>query len=162
MTAPRSSPIFSHRLMVGLVLALGVVASIASFRLGWAGEQERAEAEFRHLATLRHALTREILGHYEDALFALSTLFMLDDNVTRAEFVRAARQFEGRIAGAQAYEWVPLVTQEERPAIEAMLRSNHPEQNAAIREVDPSGGPPRPAPVRPFYYVIAYIQPFVG
>ena len=119
MTAvPSSVPFFSHRLLAVFVLFVGLVISLVSYRFARASERAAAEAEFLHGATLRHALTREILGHYEDALFGLSTLFMVDTEVSRSEFTRATSRLEDRITGAQAFEWVPVITHDHRAKFE--------------------------------------------
>jgi len=105
----RPSRWFSYRLWVALTLIAGVVISLFSYRLGRIDEAQRAEAEFVHRATLRHTLTREILVHYEDALFALTALFTPAEDVTREEFAAATSRIGTRITGVQAFEWVPAV-----------------------------------------------------
>ena len=94
MTAPRP-PFIPHRLIVIVVLLVGFAVSVASYRYGLFEERQKAESEFEHRAALRHALTREILGHYEDALFGLSALFATEANVSREDFVRATSRFDG-------------------------------------------------------------------
>jgi hypothetical protein len=98
MTAAGTSPFFSHRLMVGAILLGGVAGGLFSYQQGRASERERAGAEFANRASVRHALTREILGHYEDALFGLSAAFMVDPDVTREEFARSFRVDSPRAA----------------------------------------------------------------
>ena len=161
MTASGTSPLFSHRLVVGAVLVLGIAGAIISYREGRASEEERAVAEFANRASVRHALTREILGHYEDALFGLSAAFMVDPNVTREEFAHAAGRLGERLTGAQAFEWVPLVRPEERAAIEADLKQVTRAPHAGLIEFDGQGRPHR-APPRPYHYPIFYIHPLAG
>jgi PAS domain S-box-containing protein len=160
MSPARPAQFFSHRFFVVLILGLGVLVSLASFWLGRREEQAEAEAEFNHRATLRHALTREILGHYEDALFALSTLFMADE-ISRSDFTRATARLEDRIAGAQAFEWVPIVSGENRANFEAVIQRTYAPRRFQVTELDPKGQP-RPAGNRPFYFPITYIQPLRG
>ncbi len=143
------------------MLLLGLAAAVFSFRQGREAERERAEAEFLHRATLRQLLAREILSRFEDTLFGLATLFTLDGNVTHEEFARATRRLEGRITGAQAIEWVPLVAHEQRPAIEAWLRQFGPAGQRGIVRYEPNGQS-RPAEAQPFYYPITFVEPLKG
>src|SRR3954465_15998204 len=116
--APRPNSIIHSIVAVGII-ALGAVVSILWFRAGQQEEWERADANFAHRVAVRHALAREILGRYEDSLFGLSALFMLDREVTREEFERVTSRLEGRTTGAQAFEWVPIVAHADRAAMEA-------------------------------------------
>src|SRR5438105_3666883 len=110
----RPKPFFFHRLVPLLLIAFGAVASVIVYRSARADETAHAELEFVRRAAVRHTLTREILDRYEDSLFGLSALFMLDENVTRTEFARATSRLEERITGAQAFEWVPVITAQNR------------------------------------------------
>jgi two-component system, cell cycle sensor histidine kinase and response regulator CckA len=150
-----------YRLIMIMVLAVGALVALVSYRSGQAAELERAEKEFARRATLRHALAREILGHYEDALFGLASLFLTPAQVTRPDFVRATSRLEGRVTGAQAFEWVPLVSDAERPAVEAMLRRNYPTRGGDLIQFDTAGRPLRADPA-PFYYPISFVHPFAG
>ncbi len=161
MTESRPSFLFSHRSVVAGVLVLGAAIAVVSYQLGRDGEREKAEAEFAHRASLRHVIAREILSRFEDTLFGLSTLFTLDTSVTRLEFARATSRLEGRIAGAQAIEWVPLVPHEQRAATEAMLQRVDPRRPAGLIEFD-EAGQTRAAAVRPWHYPIVYVQPVAG
>ncbi len=157
MTEPRSS-LFPNGVIVGAILLVGLALSVFSYVDGRKDERERATAEFVHRAALRHALTREILGHYEDALFGLSALFAMEANISRDEFVRATSRLQTRIAGVQAFEWVPHVPHEARAAIEeAQPRSA---QGAPFEFVEyGTDEKPRRALDRPFYYPILYVHP---
>lgn len=159
MTVPATSSVFSYRTIVAAVWVVGIVVSAISYREGRSMERERAEAEFVHRAALQHALTREILGHYEDALFGLSTLFTLQAHVTHEEFARAAGRLAERIAGVQAFEWVPVVTNAERAAVEAAQRRAQPEFEISELGTD---GVRRRAAERPVYYPILYVYPLRG
>jgi two-component system, cell cycle sensor histidine kinase and response regulator CckA len=159
--APSSVPFFSHRLLVALILFVGLVISLVSYRLGRASEHAAAKAEFLHRATLRHALVREILGRYEDALFGLSTLFMAETEVSRSEFMRATARLEDRIMGAQAFEWVPVVTHDQRVKFESSMEKSYGRRSFQITEYD-ARGQARAAAKRPFYYPISFVQPLRG
>lgn len=159
-SAARPLPFFSSRLVVAAILVAGVVVSIVSYRVGRAEEEEKAELQFERRAGVRHALTREVLSRYEDSLFGFAALFMLDGSVTRAEFDRAATRLEGRVKGAQAFEWVPFVPHEQRATFEA-AQSRPTSPSFEIVDVDFTGQR-TPAPARPVYYPITFIQPMRG
>lgn len=160
MTA-RRLPTISPRLLVAVILILGVGLSLVSYRMGRATELALAGAEFEHRAALRYALVREILGRFEDALLGLSMLFTADPEVPRADFVRETARLEERIAGAQAFEWVPWVTHERRASFEAAMQRAYAPRNFQLTEFS-ANGRPQPAGERPFYYPITYIQPMRG
>jgi PAS domain S-box-containing protein len=143
-----------------LIVAAGVVAGVVSYRMGRAEERERAEMDFTHRAVVRQALAREILGRFGDSLFGLSALFMSDEEVTEAEFTRAARRLESQLTGAQALEWVPLVTAEQRAAFEATLQRDS-SRAFEFRQFDATGQAVR-AGEHAFYYPICYIHPLRG
>lgn len=81
--------------------------------------------------------------------------------MTRDEFAQATGRLANRITGAQAVEWVPLVTQDERAAMEATIRLDYPSQPFAFIEYDAEGRPHR-SPTRPFYYPISFVEPLRG
>gem|GEM_PF-6516629 len=66
-----------------------------------------------------------MLDRYEDALFALNPLCRQAHGLTRDEFTRAARRIDERMPGALAYEWVPLVLNEQRATFEANLQHTY-------------------------------------
>ncbi len=146
---------------MGVVLAVGLALSLLSFREGRMSELERAESDFAHRALQRHALTREILGHYEDALFGLSSLFVSSDEVTLDEFVRATERIAGRISGVQAFQWVPRVAGAERGAFEQMLARSYGRENLELGAFDAQGARLRAAD-RDEHYPIAWIHPLGG
>lgn len=160
MAVSRTLPLPSYRIIVLAIIVLGALASVISYRDGRHDEEQRAASELSRRASLRHALTLEVLRRYEDSLFGLSTLFMLDANVTRAEFMRATSRLEERITGAQAFEWVPAITHENRATYEAAMQRSY-RRPFEIIEYDPAVPDTRAAD-RPIYFPIGYIQPLRG
>ena len=159
--APRKSPFFPRRTATGLVVALGVGLSVLAFRDSRTRERERTEAEFVRRAIQRHALTREVLGRYEDALFSLASLPTLDDPLSLLQFTRAVRRVEERTPGAHAYEWVPAITHADRAQAEATLQRDHPGRTFEFTEFTATGQAVRAAD-RPAYLPIAYVVPLAG
>jgi PAS domain S-box-containing protein len=158
--AARTFRWLSYRAVVVLVLLVGVCATVASYRHGRRAEAERAESEFTHRASLRHALVREILGHYEDALFGLSALFVSSEAVTLSEFNQATQRIAGRISGVQAFQWVPRVPARERAATEAKLSRDYGRAVELVEFTSP--GRTRRAAVREEHLPISYVHPLAG
>ncbi len=159
--AQRASALLFHPAFAVLLIVAGVVGGIVSYRSGRQDEWARAEVEFSRRASVRHALAREIFGRYEDSLFGLSALFMLDTTVTRAQFTHATARLEQRSIGAQAFEWVPLVPHESRASMEAALQRAYPRRHFEFVHFDTQGRAVR-APDRPVYWPISFVQPLLG
>ncbi len=161
MPAPaRRTRKLPYRTTIAAILAVGISLSVVLYRTGRAEELAKAEAEFLHGASLQHALLREILIHYEDALFGLSTLFVSSDEVTSAEFAAAARRIGSRISGVQALEWAPVTSASERPRWEALLSRLH---GRPVEFVEfGADGTPRRAQHREEHNPIVYIEPLAG
>ena len=159
--APRNPARFSRRLATIAVTFVGIGLSILLFHDSRSRENERTAAELVRRAYTRHALTREVLGRYEDALFALNTLLMQERGLTRDEFARAARRIEERIPGALAYEWVPLVLDEQRAAVETSLQRSYHPRSFEFTERSSDGRLIR-AEQRPVYFPIAFVEPVAG
>lgn len=161
MPVPRPTSLSSHRLLAAAFLIIGVVAAAVLYRQGVAQEVAEAEASFNHRASHRHTLSREILGHYEDALFGLSALFQAGGKVDYPDFVRATGSLQSRLEGVQAVEWVPLISSGERAAFERSLQAAYAPREFAVTELGPDGKLRR-AGDRPAYYPIAYVLPVKG
>ncbi|MBI2814933.1 MAG: CHASE domain-containing protein [Opitutae bacterium] len=157
----RSGPVFNRRTVLLVVLLVGTALSVWSFQDARAREREHAASEFARRSTIRHTLTREVLGRYEDALFGLAAVFMLEDEVDPDAFARAAGRIQGRTPGIQALEWVPLVPGAERAAREAALGRHYVPRVFEFTERDPAGRLRR-AGVRSSYLPISYIEPLAG
>ncbi|MDB6114201.1 MAG: sensor hybrid histidine kinase [Lacunisphaera sp.] len=157
----RSSTFFNHRAALLVVVGAGAVVALWSFLDSRQRDYERAREEFIRRTTIRHTLTREVLGRYEDALFGLAALFMLDGNVSPAEFERVARRLEEHTPGAQALEWAPWVTAAERPGLEVMLARHYAPVPFEFFERDATGQHHR-AGKRAAYLPVTYVHPVAG
>lgn len=155
---PLSHFLSGRRLALLIVAMAGTALAIWSFRDARTRDRERIESEFVRRTAIRHALTREVLGRYEDALFGLSTLFMIERDVSRSQFRRAAMRLAERIPGALALQWVPLVAGADRAKVEASLQQSYHRPEIEFTEVGPEGRPQR-AGDRESYLPIAYIEP---
>ncbi len=156
--APRPTP---YRFLAAAIVLAGLVAAAIWHQRGWSEETRQAEAELARRALLQHAVAKEILHSYEDALTALTSLFIREGPVTRPEFVHATARIRERLAGAQAVEWVPLVTAAERRAVEAAGREAYAPLAFNFVDFDVRGLPYR-AETRPFYYPVCHVDPLEG
>ena len=100
--ATRTSWLAPYRISVAIILLGGVIAAVTFYREAKRREDERAQVEFDRRATLQHALTREVLQRYAEALIGLSTIFTLDNDITREEFALATAHLQSRVTGAVA------------------------------------------------------------
>jgi len=159
--ASRQISLYNRRTAIMGVVLMGAVLAVWSYRDSRQRDHDRAEAEFARRATIRHTLTREVLGRYEDALFGLTALFMLGADISPAEFNRSARRLEEHTPGALAIEWVPFVPAAERAGLEAALADHYRPHPFEFIERDAAGNSRR-AGDRPAYLPICYIYPRTG
>ncbi len=158
ISSPRRLPLSRHHATLGLLALAGAALAVWSFADAQRREREQTEAMFVRRANVRHTLAREVLGRYEDALFGLSTLFMVDRKVTRHSFLLVASRLQERTAGALALQWVPRVPREQRAEVEATLQRSYSSRSFEFREPDASGQMIRAAD-RPVHLPIAFIHP---
>ena len=150
-----------YRISVAAVLLCGALAAVLLYRDARRDEDQDAETEFARRASVRHALTREVLGRYAESLFGLSTLFTVNTEVPRTDFIRATARVGRRLPGVLAFEWVPVIRHEDRAATEAAMQRLYPHRHFEFVEFD-AVGRPRRAGDRPIYYPICYLEPLQG
>lgn len=150
-----------YRIGIVAVCLCGALLTALVFRDSRRDEDARAEAEFNRRATLRHALSRETLSRHMEALFGLSSLFVLEPTIGRAEFASATNKAIQRLPGALTFEWVPIVPREQRSTFESAMRAVYAVRGFDIVEFDPNSRIHRAAE-RPAYYPIAYAEPLPG
>jgi diguanylate cyclase (GGDEF)-like protein len=91
-----------------------------------------------------------------EALYSLKGLFDGSEDVTAEEFRLAASTLLFRHGDILSFEWIPLVSHENRALVEAELRQRVPQ--AVFTEPAPSGGLVE-AGSREFYFPSAYVEP---
>lgn len=155
---PLSTP---YAISVLIILLCGGVSAVLMYRDASRDEAEHTEADFSRRANVRHALTREMLGGYTDAIFGLSAIFAVDPAITRLEFAQATAHLQKRLNGATAIEWIPYVTHEKRAAFESDMSRLYPERGFQILDFDEFRRPRRAAD-RPSYYPIGFVEPLRG
>ncbi|HWA09368.1 MAG TPA: CHASE domain-containing protein [Opitutaceae bacterium] len=154
------SRLLTPRLLVGFVVAAGLILSYLSYRQVVGIQHAAAEQAFYRRADVRHALTREILSYYEAGLFGLRNLFVGDDAVSREEFLHVARDIRARYEGISALEWVPTVSGRDRDAFELATSRELGKPFHFLERT--TGNTLGPDPERTEYYPITYIEPIAG
>lgn len=158
---PRAYVPLPHRLALWAIIAVGLAGSVVMFVHARGIEHARIDAEFSRRTVLHHAMVRETFSRYEDALFGLRTLFVVESDISRTKFVRATERLEERIPGVRAFEWVAAVSRENRAAAEDNLRANYAPHPLGFTEVD-SRGALVAAADRAEYYPVTHVQPLAG
>jgi len=151
--------IYGHASAARLVLAAGLLLSVAAALLV-AGQLEReARMKFEGAVSDAKAAIDTRVNDYADVLRGVRGLFAAMDAVSRAEFARYLQNLSlpSRYPGIQVIHYSRLITHEQRPALEAMVRGD--------TSVDSRGYPEfaiRPAGDRPEYVVAMYVEPMAG
>jgi len=162
-------PFFSPYFPAGLILTLGLGATLATTTWVSRWEQSSRQGEFqRQMGNLTTALQRTT-NRYNELLLSIGDFYAANDNqVTKQAFSRFVQRAVATYPGIQALEWAPLVLHRDRSTYEAWLQkttvrwsqtgpsrpSHHP-----ITERSPSGLL-RPAAVRESYVPVTFLEPW--
>ena len=159
LTLPRKKS-WEARIGVVLVLCTGTALSLVIYRFAYDDELTRLEGDFKCHATARQAFIQERLHGYEECIYSLRSLFANSDEVTPEEFASAARDIRNRRPDIQAVEWVPVVRNSERAAVERLEKSRL-NADFSITDRTPDGRFV-PSEMRETYYPVLYIYPLEG
>ncbi len=151
--------IYSHASAARLVLAAGLVLSVAAALLAANQLEREARLKFESAISDAKAAIDTRVNDYADVLRGVRGLFAAMDTVSRAEFARYLQNLNlaNRYPGIQVIHYSRLVPHEQRPAFEAMVRGD--------TSVDARGYPDfaiRPAGIRQRYAVAMYVEPMAG
>jgi len=141
------------------VVAAGLVLSLLAFRVGQRVETTRIQASFERAAGERVATVEARLLATVGTLHSLASFFETLGDVAPEKFTSFVKPLLAATAGVQAYEWVPLVTSDERSMVEELGQRNQPGFRIAERE---PGGKMRPAGLRERYFPVVYAEPLRG
>ncbi len=103
---------------VGMIVVIGLIISGLIWRYATRRESERIHAEFFRRAEAQASLAREKLRLYEEMIYSLRGAYLAQKTVTRKEFTNVTHELLGRHVGVQALEWVPIVRDVDRAAVE--------------------------------------------
>jgi PAS domain S-box-containing protein len=143
--------------IVAAAALLSILSAIAVQR--FEDRQLRARIEQRCVNIL--SFLSEQLSPVGRSVSALRILFESSDDVSFSEFEGAATTLLEQNRDIGIFQWVPVVSAEERGRFVERVRRDFPGRDFDIVDVTPDGAR-RPAPVRPESWPIAYIHPFKG
>ncbi len=147
-------------LVLILLAAAGVAISAVVFVLFRGKDEAAIRAGFHRRADRQRAIVTMNLRQHVDSLHVLEILFRFSDWVDRREFQSASGELLKRFSGVHAFEWAPIVTAEERSAVEEIARKEGA-TDFEFRDRTPEGKFVR-APERPLYCPILYVYPLEG
>ncbi|MYN02685.1 EAL domain-containing protein [Pseudoduganella sp. DS3] len=121
-------------------------------------EAQRAQLAFEQRVQARAFVLREGVGGALASLHAVNQLFVSHPATSREEFRRFVAPLLARYPYVLGTSYLRFIEHAERPAFEASLQALRP--GAGITDL--RDGLPQPAPARPRYRVIDYIEPLSG
>jgi len=150
----------ARRGTVGLIIVLGLGLSFLMWHYAALKEAEKTHARFLRRAQAQASLARGKLLIYEEMLHGLRSAFLGQQDVSRKEFSHVAREILTRHSGVQALEWVQIVPDENRDAVEQKASAELGIPFAIKRRLP--DGTFVPAPRSATYSVILYAEPVAG
>jgi len=158
--APLARPFFLRRGMAWLVAVVGTAFSLLTWEYATRNQADRIRVGFLSRAQTQVTVARQQLRNYEEMVYSLRDTFFGQQTVTREEFTRVAEALLQRHAGVQALEWVQIVPDAARPALERQATAELG-QTFVIRRRAPDGTM-QPSPAASEYIVITYVAPLAG
>ena len=141
-----------------LTLVVGLLASLCLFIAVSHLEYDKMTLSFQQRASVRAALLRRGLDEAVEVLTVTNSLFATVTPVTRAQFHAFTTPLLERYPFIKAFNFHRLISNAERPALEASLSAVVP----GTRLADLVNGARVPAPVHARYSVVDYLEPFAG
>jgi diguanylate cyclase (GGDEF)-like protein/PAS domain S-box-containing protein len=141
-----------------LTLAAGVVATAALYVAVGRLEDEKTRMAFEQRASIRIAAIRQGLDEAVDVLKVTNNLFAAVEPVTRQQFHDFTAPLLRRYPFIMAFNFHRQLGDFDRAGFEAQLGRVVP--GSVITEM--AGGVTRPAPRRPHYNVVEFIEPMAG
>lgn len=142
-----------------ITLAGGLAASAMLFIAVSRLEFDKASLAFEQRATVRTAAIREGLDQAVEVLTVTNQLFTAVAPVTRSQFRDFTQPLIQRYPFVQAFNYHRLVPHAERAAVEADISAILP--GTRFMEMVEGGGR-APAPERPLYSIVDYLEPMSG
>ncbi len=127
---------FRMRLRVLGVLLAGLVLSLAGFFFTRDAYLRQVEAQFGAAARERAENVIQGFEHGFQDVAVLRSFFEASDDVTRSDFDAFLAPILGNHAYIQAFQWLPRVTPENRPGLEAEARRVHPDFQYFMRDAE--------------------------
>jgi len=148
-----------HLALAAALLLAGSAVSLWAWQASAAFLAREADAEFDRFAELSVSNIGQRLQHQLDLLAGFGALFRASGEVTRVEFHRYYEDLrvQTRFPGIAAVQFSPVVTEAQRPALEAAVRAD--------RSLNGTGYPGfqvRPDGPRPVYLPVVFNEPMAG
>ncbi len=140
-------------------LALGVAATLLAWFMAARQADRESRVEFSNHANLAANLLDRRVQRYVDVLYGLEALAYHETNLSRADFSRYAFALEihRRFQGLTAVEFVRRVKADQRDAFVAGVRNDRSAPAPDLSKFDI-----RPAGDRAEYWVVDYVEPYIG
>ena len=159
MTPPPLVASSPGRLRFLAVLTAGITLSLGGFFLTRDAIRHQVEAQFQAAARDRaESVVQGFQSGFED-IMVLRAFFEASDEVTRADFEAFAASVLSRHPYVQAFQWLPEVTPQNRPALEAEARRARPgfhffrrDANGNVLEIEPGAT----------FHAIQFVAPYRG
>ena len=145
---------------VGLIVLFGLILSALIWRYAAKKENERIHAEFLRRAEVQASFAREKLLLYEEMIYSLRSAFLGQTNVNRKEFADVTRELLSRHVGTQALEWVQIVNDADRSAVEG--KASRELGVPFVFKHRNADGTFVTSPPQQEYFPILYIEPLAG
>ena len=153
------SPYQPHRfLVITLIFVMGLGLSLWLFFYFNKIERQRRMGVVQESTRMARSKLQSELKKIPLVISSLHLLFEQSDTVTRKTFQTFTVPFLRNLAGIRALEWAPYIPQAQRTAHEQQLQAEGFDWYG-IRVPDPAKKWFKPAPIKPFYYPIQYIEP---
>ena len=145
----------SISLAAALTLMTGLSVTVLLFVAVSALEYGKLELDFQQRADQRASAIRRGLDDVVEVVTLTNDLFKSMNTVSRAQFRSFTRPLLQRYPFIQAFNYHRVLGADQRAAFEAELRRDYP----GYMVHDISDGKPVPAPPRPQYIVVDYLEP---
>jgi signal transduction histidine kinase len=145
------------------LLCIAIAGTLISFAIVLTiqhEEREKDRATFERLAEQRLAVLETNITLTLDNLVATSAFFDVAPELDRAAFARLVTPLIQRNPAIQALEWIPRITDAQRPGTEAAARASGM-PGFMFRERT-AKGVMVPAPHRPVYFPVNFVEPLKG
>lgn len=159
-TIVHKGPARLSRLPVFATVVLGLGISLGLFFVMRNWDESRFQVTFEREAGLALSVVKQEIENSFDVLRALRAFYQSSEEITRDEFRSFIGDYLKHEGGIQAIEWVPLVRESQRDAVEkAAETEGFP--NFQIVEGDDHRALVR-ASTRPEYFPVYFIEPYQG
>ena len=143
-----------------LLLLAGPLIGLATNQYMKDNARTASQAEFESRLSKQVFLFEKQIHSFVEVVAGLKSFFESSDFVSREEFASFCKYSIARYPDIQALEWIPMVTNDQRPAHEKQARTSHLE-NYRITAMSNQGSLVA-APTSSRYFPVYYVEPLAG